>query len=345
MEKLVKKEPLESQQEYRKHIKELKDNLFQKKTSKGEYLPIGFASNFQNEYDVVIVAVGFGIEKKHTDVMFRSYWHLDTLAQPTIRGSWPRRWLVSGTGDGGMIDAIRLVLFEVDQENLTNLLLGEKINKESKENVFQDLYEAEFEGENWIKELKEFRSCLIDMFVFDNSDLQKLKKALTEIIKKINEEESKGINNLEKLKKERFDLEDEISEKFHEKFRECLEKKENEAVRRKLGIFLRQFRGTDTIVYLNGLTKEPYGFGPSLFHCLLIYLLRCDCGLRYRCGELDIPEKLNTSNTYRVLFKRKDRYNESPLEIDDIVIRQGAGPDIWCHIWYTGRKSSKAKFC
>lgn len=313
----------EAQLPFQTETKRSNLNLLNKEGEReGEFLPIGFAKNFHDVYDVVIVAVGFGIEKKHPDVLFRSYWHLDTLSQPTIRGPWPRRWLVSGTGDGGLIDAIRLVLFEVDQKNLTNILLGKKID-EFDENVFKEIYKENF-IENWNNQLKAFRDDLVKAISkikkFNRRVLAQLNKHTDIIINKTDPPEVKLLKG-ERLKENKLKLEDYISEKIQEIFRQCLIKHKD--VNKNLKIFLQQYRRTDTVVYLNGTTKEPYQLGTSLFHCLLIFLLRRDCGLRYRCGELEIPNNLNKSNTYRVLFKRKDRHDEPPLEVDDIVIRHG----------------------
>jgi hypothetical protein len=297
----------------------------------GEFLPVGIARNYQNEYDVVIIAVGYGIEKKHSLVPFRSYWHLDTLAQPTIRGSWPRRWLVSGTGDGGLIDAIRLVLFDFDQENITTILLGkEKNDPKFDKHLKQWIDEGRYFNYDWYKQLKDFRQDLINGHSSLKIDDQKEQKDFQDQLERIINE-SKRSNYYYKRHQDYVNFtnkklthEDLNSEKIEHLFRMLLEKYPK--VNFVLKNFLQRFRRTDTIVYLNGTTKQPYQLSASLFNCFLIYLLRRDCGLRYRCGELEIPDNLNKSNTYRVLFKRKDRHDEPSLEIDDIVIRHGAEP-------------------
>ncbi|HJP93632.1 MAG TPA: hypothetical protein VJ875_16860 [Pyrinomonadaceae bacterium] len=63
-------------------------------------------------YDCVILAVGFGEERSITGVPFLSYWENDSLHQETGRGQ--RSVLVSGCGDGGLIDALRLRLQNFD---------------------------------------------------------------------------------------------------------------------------------------------------------------------------------------------------------------------------------------
>ena len=41
---------------------------------------------------------------------------------------------------------------------------------------------------------------------------------------------------------------------------------------------------------------------------------------------MEIQKEPYKTNTYHVLFKREDRIDEPPLEVDDIVIRHGANP-------------------
>jgi hypothetical protein len=69
--------------------------------------------NLASGYNVVrcnhaILAVGLGIERLHEPLPFCSYWHDDNLHQPVLRKNRPRRYLVTGCGDGGLIDALRL---------------------------------------------------------------------------------------------------------------------------------------------------------------------------------------------------------------------------------------------
>lgn len=117
-----------------------------------QYLPVGPIRNYQASYDVVIAAVGYGLEAEFPGLSFRSYWHLDTLSQPTIRGHWPKRWLVSGTGDGGLIDAVRLRLFDLDQRRLTTVLTGGR----------PEIPGVDFPT-NWPEIIRELRRSLLEM--------------------------------------------------------------------------------------------------------------------------------------------------------------------------------------
>jgi len=70
-------------------------------------------------FDVIILAVGFGVEKHIAPQPLRSYWRDDSLHQPEIELRGERtRYLVSGNGDGGLIDVLRLRLRNFKHENL-----------------------------------------------------------------------------------------------------------------------------------------------------------------------------------------------------------------------------------
>jgi thioredoxin reductase len=57
---------------------------------------------------LVILAVGFGVETTFSGVAPLSYWDNDNLAQPIKGSDAKRRFFVSGIGDGGCIDVLRL---------------------------------------------------------------------------------------------------------------------------------------------------------------------------------------------------------------------------------------------
>lgn len=71
------------------------------------------------KFDLVILAVGFGVENTVAPQPLRSYWRDDALHQPEIELRETRtHCLVSGNGDGGLIDVLRLRLDNFQQENL-----------------------------------------------------------------------------------------------------------------------------------------------------------------------------------------------------------------------------------
>lgn len=276
------------------------------------YLPVGPYRNFDETFNIVIFAVGFGLEREFPGLQFRSYWQLDPFTQTTIKGISPRRCLVSGTGDGGLIDAIRLKLFDADQDDLTKILCAESgpdigFLKPNVEHTLRrrKISETEInnEFENFIKGIQEIRKRLCDSMQALSND-------------------PKGI-------------------KTEQTFR-SLEKNHNDHC---VGLaievlidYLKSRERTDTLVYLNGTQDTPYASGSYLLHRFLIYLLRRYCGLRYRQGKLVLDarssgrphlvsfEHLNTSVSFLGnTEKQKPPWNEEePLEFDDIIIRHGA---------------------
>jgi hypothetical protein len=69
--------------------------------------------------DVIILATGFGTERTLVNVPFRSYWMSDALHQPTmLAATRTSEYLISGTGDGGLIDLLRLKLQNFRQDLL-----------------------------------------------------------------------------------------------------------------------------------------------------------------------------------------------------------------------------------
>jgi hypothetical protein len=62
----------------------------------------------QLDHDAVILALGVGVEKSFGALPLRSYWSDDTIAE--VRPGPPRHHLVTGIGEGGVIDALYLRL-------------------------------------------------------------------------------------------------------------------------------------------------------------------------------------------------------------------------------------------
>ncbi|HKQ79125.1 MAG TPA: NAD(P)-binding protein [Blastocatellia bacterium] len=68
-----------------------------------------------NEFDLVIVAVGLGIESTKNDLPLASYWRVDALGQPALMNA-TQRILISGAGDGGLIDILRATIKDFDHD-------------------------------------------------------------------------------------------------------------------------------------------------------------------------------------------------------------------------------------
>src|SRR5262249_19908079 len=57
-------------------------------------------------FDATILALGVGVEKSFGDLPLRSYWADDSIA--TVKDGPARHHLVTGVGEGGVIDALTL---------------------------------------------------------------------------------------------------------------------------------------------------------------------------------------------------------------------------------------------
>lgn len=98
------------------------------------------------KFDIVILATGFGLERDKT----LSYWRNETLAQPYL-GQGRATFIVSGQGDGALIDLLRLRISEFRQDRiLAELFSGQEIlieklrtlqkdSKGEKIEIFQEL--------------------------------------------------------------------------------------------------------------------------------------------------------------------------------------------------------------
>lgn len=76
------------------------------------------------EFDCVIVAAGFGLENRYKNTDFLSYWQDDTLHQEVREGTEQWKFLISGVGDGGLIDAQRLCIRDFDHKTFVEQLIA-----------------------------------------------------------------------------------------------------------------------------------------------------------------------------------------------------------------------------
>jgi hypothetical protein len=80
----------------------------------------GAAERLVHAYDLLIFAIGFGVEETLWMGARGSYWADDSLDQGGV--FQPGEYLVSGTGDGGLIDVLRIALRNFRQEDLARLV-------------------------------------------------------------------------------------------------------------------------------------------------------------------------------------------------------------------------------
>ena len=79
---------------------------------------------FRQKFDCVVVATGLGLERQLKNVQFLSYWDNDNFDRAVLRPPIPRKFLVTGCGDGGLIDAIRLCLSGFDHREFIDQLVS-----------------------------------------------------------------------------------------------------------------------------------------------------------------------------------------------------------------------------
>ena len=82
----------------------------------GAPIKIRWADGTLDDFDVVILAVGFGLESGVAADAGVSYWSNDALAQSYLGRKTPATVLVSGYGDGGLIDVIRATISKFNHQ-------------------------------------------------------------------------------------------------------------------------------------------------------------------------------------------------------------------------------------
>ncbi|WNG60337.1 hypothetical protein F0U59_40720 [Archangium gephyra] len=83
-----------------------------------EWFAVDESGHKYGPWKSVILAVGFGEEEDHLGLDHKPYWHDDDLHQRARNGG---KVLVSGCGDGGLIDAIRCLLLDFKHENIARI--------------------------------------------------------------------------------------------------------------------------------------------------------------------------------------------------------------------------------
>jgi FAD dependent oxidoreductase len=85
--------------------------------------PDGEAKSNSEHFDVVVLAAGFGIERTDEEFTTESYWRNEQLAQPRLDAE-KKTWLISGYGDGALVDLCRLTIERFRQDTILYELFG-----------------------------------------------------------------------------------------------------------------------------------------------------------------------------------------------------------------------------
>lgn len=89
----------------------------------GPFFRRGNSEGNSAAFDTVIVAAGFGLERLSSPYQTSSYWRNEQIAQPILDGG-PRSYVVSGYGDGALVDLCRLTIERFRQDTIVYELFG-----------------------------------------------------------------------------------------------------------------------------------------------------------------------------------------------------------------------------
>jgi hypothetical protein len=135
----------------------------------GQYVAAGEPHGDTQEFDTIVLAAGFGLEAPQSNFPTPSYWRTDRYAQPALDGS-TKSYIVSGYGDGAIVDLCRLTLERFRQDRIIDELFGPEL--EEVENELLPVYDLASRGENIYESLMTLEGTLL------RSPLVRLKQRL-----------------------------------------------------------------------------------------------------------------------------------------------------------------------
>ncbi|UPJ47661.1 hypothetical protein IVB30_31000 [Bradyrhizobium sp. 200] len=89
----------------------------------GPFFRRGNSEGNSAAFDTVIMAAGFGLERLSSPYHTSSYWRNEQIAQPILDGG-QRSYVVSGYGDGALVDVCRLTIERFRQDTIVYELFG-----------------------------------------------------------------------------------------------------------------------------------------------------------------------------------------------------------------------------
>lgn len=104
-------------------------------TRAGPFFHLSSTEGKASTFDTIIVAAGFGLETRTPGYSTESYWRNEQIGQPILDGS-QHRYLVSGFGDGALVDLCRLTIERFRQDTIVGELF--QANLETVEKRFSD---------------------------------------------------------------------------------------------------------------------------------------------------------------------------------------------------------------
>jgi hypothetical protein len=89
----------------------------------GPFFRRGSSEGNTATFDTVIVAAGFGLERLSSSYQTASYWRNEQIAQPNLDGN-QRSYVISGYGDGALVDLCRLTIERFRQDTILYEIFG-----------------------------------------------------------------------------------------------------------------------------------------------------------------------------------------------------------------------------
>jgi len=139
---------------------------------------LGSPRNSQRDFDIVIFAVGFGVEHQVDQNKATSYWRNDSINQPKLTTKKITPYIITGTGDGGLIDLLRVRIQNFHQGHILEEMIqgGEQDKLVTELRAIMRDWGAHSAEESW----------LYDQYVrlYDKDLLEKIKKSLKSRMRK-----------------------------------------------------------------------------------------------------------------------------------------------------------------
>lgn len=89
----------------------------------GSYFHAGRTSGESSMFDTIVLAVGYGLEGSPSEYPAASYWRNEQFGQPNLNGA-RQTYLVSGYGDGALVDLCRLTVERFRQDAILDELFA-----------------------------------------------------------------------------------------------------------------------------------------------------------------------------------------------------------------------------
>lgn len=121
----------------------------------GAFFHIGETQGGAAKFDIIVLAVGFGLETPSSEYPTESYWRNEQRGQPILDGS-RQNYVVSGYGDGALIDLCRLTIERYRQDTILYELFPE--NLEAVEEKLAEAWDKQGSKANAFKFFSEFES-------------------------------------------------------------------------------------------------------------------------------------------------------------------------------------------